>query len=118
MEKKPDFELDEQLECQLKMTEHEVSTMSLYNAIADNNIEAAKEAISKGADLNASNPPCCTNGGSPLDSAAYWAGSNDCSTEMIEFLKSAGATQFNPSRVKYVEGADQCPTLLKKLKQK
>jgi hypothetical protein len=112
-----DFTIDDITQCQLKMGYAQQATSDLYDAIANNDFEAAKKAISRGADVNASNQPCTMNPDSPLDTAAYWANTYNCSTKMIELLRLHGARHYNLDLVKFLEESNACK-LVKKIQKK
>lgn len=113
-----DTNIDRQTECLLKLNHIERATYDLYEAIADNDFDSALKAIQNGAQVNASVKPCFTGGGTPLDSAVFWADTYDCSTRMIEFLRKHGATNYDQDRAKYVEEAGKCPVIDEALHKK
>ncbi|MDR3645908.1 MAG: hypothetical protein P4L22_00020 [Candidatus Babeliales bacterium] len=100
---------DAQTECMVKLEGTELKTFELYEAIANNDLEAAEKAILEGANINAQNQPCWEeDNDTPLDSAAMWSSSYDCSLDMIKLLRKFGATNYDLEKVKYLDKADEC----------
>lgn len=114
---KDNFVIDSITKCQLEMTPIEQKTQNLYDAIADNDLILAQIAIENGADINAAGEPCTEGEDTPLDWAAYWANTYDCSLEMIELLRFYGATSYDLDKIKFLEEAEKC-ILVKPIQKK
>lgn len=99
---------DATTECMVDLKGAELQTYYLYEAIANNDLEAASQAIINGANVNASSEPCSEDDDTPLDSAALWSSSYDCSIEMIKLLRQYGATNYDLEKVKYYDKSDRC----------
>jgi hypothetical protein len=100
---------DAQTECMVKLEGKELKTFELYEAIANNDLQAAEQAILEGANVNAQNQPCWEeDNDTPLDSAAMWASSYDCTHDMIILLRKYGATNYDLEKIKYLDKADAC----------
>lgn len=100
---------DATTECLVKLKGREKETYLLFEAIADNNLRAAEDAIKRGADTNASCKPCSPESEeTPLDAAIYWAGSFDCSIDMIKLLRKYGARSLNRDMDKFFEEGNDC----------
>lgn len=100
---------DAQTECMVKLEGTDLKTFELYEAIANNDLQAAEQAILEGANVNAKNQPCWeADNDTPLDSAAMWASSYDCELDMIKLLRKYGATNYDLEKVKYLDQADEC----------
>lgn len=99
---------DAQTECMVKLKGSELKTFELYEAIANNDLQGAEQAIIEGANVNALNQPCCEDNDTPLDYAALWASSYDCTHDMIKLLRKYGATNYDLEKVEYLDKADEC----------
>lgn len=112
---------DATTECLVKLTGVQKETYNLYEAIANNDLEAAKRAIANGADINSSYAPCAPESEeTPLDAAIYWANSFDCSPNMIKLLRENGARNLNRDLDEYVQEGNDCllEDIIKKSKYK
>lgn len=108
-------------ECLVKLTGVQKETYNLYEAIANNDLGAAKRAIANGADINSAHAPCAPESKeTPLDAAIYWADSFECSPNMIKLLRENGARNLNRDLDEYVQEGNGCllEDIIKKSKYK